>query len=90
MRKEKKTKLVVLNTRIFSNDLNNRIKKIKKWVEKGINVNILIKQKGREIEKKEVLEEFVIKITNIIGKFAKIERKKSKTPGINLLKIDKT
>ncbi|MGX7458771.1 hypothetical protein [Candidatus Vidania fulgoroideorum] len=87
MIKRKKQKLVIVNTRIFSNDLNNTIKKIKKWIKKGINVKIIIKQRGREIEKKDILENFVIKVKELIKVFAKVERKQSKTPGLNLLLV---
>ncbi|QSW37918.1 hypothetical protein JSR06_00430 [Candidatus Vidania fulgoroideae] len=89
MIKKKKPKLIMLNTRIFSNDLNNSIKRIEKWIKRGITVKVIIKQRGREIEKKEILEEFIIKIEDIVKGFAKIERKLNNTPGVSLLVISK-
>ncbi|MGX7585913.1 hypothetical protein ACWNYH_00455 [Candidatus Vidania fulgoroideorum] len=87
--KKKKEKLLNLSTKIFKNDLKNKIKMVKKWVEKGTLVFITIKQRGREIEKKDLLILFKDKLIKKLISFSEVKEKESKANGVVILEVNK-
>ncbi len=77
-RKNSKTnelKQMRFGLKIGDNDLNIKLNKVKKFLEKGNKVRISVVLKGREMAHKDIAYQMMDKITEILGEEVIIEQK---------------
>lgn len=73
--KSSELRQIRLGLKIGENDLNIKIRKIKEFLDEGNRVKIMIVFRGREMAHKEIGEELMKKIINLLGDDAIVESK---------------
>ncbi len=84
--KSNELKQMRFGLKISDNDLNIKLKKVQKFLEKGHKVRISIVLKGREMAHKEIAYQMMNKITDILGEQV-VTNQKPQFSGRNLSTI---